>query len=123
MILLIYNEMVCREELLPNVYDTDYRVRLHKSIYSLHDDITLQLERTAVGWTLRSAWDYQVFSDRGPVKELLLEKEQILQIRTRFQENLIVMTADVPDLLLFYGTDQRRACIPAAQPGRMDHCR
>lgn len=96
MILLIYNEMVCREELLPNVYDTDYRVRLHKSIYSLHDDITLQLERTAVGWTLRSAWDYQVFSDRGPVKELLLEKEQILQIRTRFQENLIVMTADVP---------------------------
>ena len=96
MILLIYNEMVCREELLPNVYDTDYRVRLHKSIYSLHDDITLQLERTAVGWTLRSAQNYQVFSNRGPVKELLLQKEQILQIRTRFQENLIVMIADVP---------------------------
>ena len=42
MILLIYNEKVCREVLLPNIYDTDYRVRLHKSIYSLQEDITLE---------------------------------------------------------------------------------
>ena len=73
MILLIYNEMVCREELLPNVYDTDYRVRLHKSIYSLHDDITLQLERTAAGWTLRSGQDYQVFSQIRSLSGMLLK--------------------------------------------------
>lgn len=41
MILLIYNKKICREELLPNIYDTDYRVRLHRSIYNLQEDITL----------------------------------------------------------------------------------
>ncbi len=96
MILLIYNEKVCREVLLPNVYDTDYRVRLHRSIYSLQEDITLQMERSAAGWTLYSGSDYMVYSEGRPVKELILHGEQLLQIRTKRQEILVVMTADVP---------------------------
>ena len=96
MILLIYNKKICREELLPNIYDTDYRVRLHRSIYNLQEDITLQLERAAAGWTLRGSRDYQVLADKIPVGKMLLKGEQILQIMTRHQEKLTIMTSDVP---------------------------
>ena len=96
MILLIYNEKVCREVLLPNIYDTDYRVRLHKSIYSLQEDITLEMERSTAGWTIRGSQDYMIYEKGLPAKNLILQGEQILQIRTRHQDSLIIMTANVP---------------------------
>ena len=79
MILLIYNEKVCREVLLPNIYDTDYRVRLHKSIYSLQEDITLEMERSTAGWTIRGSQDYMIYEKGLPAKNLILQGEQILQ--------------------------------------------
>ena len=96
MILLIYNEKVCREVLLPNIYDTDYRVRLHKSVYNLQEDITLEMERSTAGWTLRGSRDYAIYEKGQLTRNLLLQGEQILQIRTRRKEMLAVMTADVP---------------------------
>ena len=96
MILLIYNKNICREELLPNVYDTDYRVRLHKSVYSLREDIALEMERSSAGWLLRGSRDYALYADGRPAGELLLKGEKILQLRTRHKEVLTVMASDVP---------------------------
>ena len=96
MILLIYNKNICREELLPNVYDTDYRVRLHKSVYSLREDIALEMERSSAGWLLRGSRDYALYADGRPAGELLLKGEIILQLRTRHKEVLTVMASDVP---------------------------
>ena len=96
MILLIYNERVCREVLLPNVYDTDYRVRLHKSVYSLQEDITLEMERSGPDWTMRAGRNYKIYEKGHPVRNLLIRGDQILQLHTRSKEVLIIMTVDVP---------------------------
>ena len=96
MILLIYNEKVCKEVLLPNVYDMDYRVRMHRSIYNLREDITLELERTPNGWSILTGKDYEIFSEGRLEKAVLLKGERILQIRTRHREGLFIIAADVP---------------------------
>lgn len=96
MILMIYNEKVCREVLLPNVYDTDYRVRMHHTVYNLTEDITLQLERTPNGWNLNSTREYELFSEGRPEKCLLLTGDKIVQLRTRNKEGLFIIAADVP---------------------------
>lgn len=96
MILLIYNEKVCREVLLPNVYDMDYRIRMHRSIYNLHKDITLELERTPGGWSILAGKDYDLFNEGRVEKRALLKGERILQIRTRHKEGLFIIAADVP---------------------------
>lgn len=96
MILLIYNERVCREVLLPNIYDTDYHVRLHKSVYNLREDITLEMERSGLGWTLQAGRAYKIYEKGHPVRNLLLKGDQIIQLCTRSKDVLTVITVDVP---------------------------
>ena len=60
MILLIYNEKICREILLPNVYDTDWPVELSHAAYDLKTDITIRLENMGGVWYLRRGTGYEI---------------------------------------------------------------
>ena len=60
MILLIYNETICKEILLPNAYDTDWPVELGSKKYDLRVDITLRLENMAGIWYLREGENYDI---------------------------------------------------------------
>ena len=46
MILLIYNQKMCREILLPNLRDSDYAISISGKAYGLRQDIRLLLEIT-----------------------------------------------------------------------------
>lgn len=50
MILLIYNQKMCREILLPNLRDSDYAISISGKAYGLRQDIRLLLEITGVTW-------------------------------------------------------------------------
>ena len=46
MILIIYNKQICREVLLPNLFEADYRLPLSRNEYHLRRDLDLHLENT-----------------------------------------------------------------------------
>ena len=45
MVLMVYNDQICKEILMPNLFNTDYHVRLSARDYGLRSDVELQLER------------------------------------------------------------------------------
>ena len=45
MVLMIYNEQICKEILMPHLFNTDYQIRLSAKDYRLSTDIILYLER------------------------------------------------------------------------------
>ena len=60
MILLIYNEKICKEILLPNIYDTDWTVELSSREYDLRTDLILRLENMGGIWHLRDNRSYEI---------------------------------------------------------------
>ena len=60
MVLMIYNEQICKEILMPNLFNTDYQIRLSAGDYRLREDIDLQLERGGREWTLVSTQNYWI---------------------------------------------------------------
>ena len=52
MVLIIYNDQICKEILMPNMYNTDYQIRLDASDYGLKKDIVLKLERGESEWKI-----------------------------------------------------------------------
>ena len=44
MVLMVYNDQICKEILMPNLFNTDYQVRLSARDYGLRADIVLKLE-------------------------------------------------------------------------------
>lgn len=96
MILMIYNEQICKEILLPNIYDSDYRVRLHAEDYALRENIELDLERSTLGWKITAGNHYQVFHHNIAQSEHMLRNEEILDIRSDRGDQLKLLVADVP---------------------------
>ena len=63
MILLIYNQKMCREILLPNLRDSDYAISISGKAYGLRQDIRLLLEITGVTWKrFKCDWSSDVCS-------------------------------------------------------------
>ena len=60
MVLMIYNEQICKEILMPHLFNTDYQIRLSAKDYRLSTDIILYLERGGKEWTLVSSKDYWI---------------------------------------------------------------
>ena len=97
MILQIYNESAYKEILLPNVIDTDYHIKLRKSVFHLSEDITLLLEKASDDWTLFESREYLVFNKSNPIRRVKIKNQMVLKIRTHSKgEELYILTADVP---------------------------
>ena len=94
MILMIYNEEVLHEILLPNVYDTDYPILLSGGTYALRRDLTLRLERTEEGWFLHAAEDeYEIHAAHQIVPSHRFADEDLIRIVTPFKERLYILSS------------------------------
>ena len=60
MILMVYNKLVCKEFLLPNLHDVDYEIRLYQDIFHIKRDVELSLENSSRGWEIVSVETYYI---------------------------------------------------------------
>ena len=83
MILLIYNQKMCREILLPNLRDSDYAISISGKAYGLRQDIRLLLEITGVTWKIKADETYQLRKSGIFCENVVLEEHEKLVIRTK----------------------------------------
>ena len=94
MILLIYNQKMCREILLPNLRDSDYAISISGKAYGLRQDIRLLLEITGVTWKIKADETYQLRKSGIFCENVVLEEHEKLVIRTKRGEELELIVAD-----------------------------
>lgn len=89
MILMVYSKMVCKEFMLPNQHDVDYKLPLHSNIFHLRKDIEICLENSTKGWEIISTDAYQIKYKHAVEERHLLQDGMIFVIVTatgeRFQ--------------------------------------
>lgn len=93
MILLIYNEKICKEILLPNVYDTDWPVELRCNEYDLRSDLTLRLENMGGIWHLRDGRGYEIVSMGATDDEGSFREGAVSEIHTAAGEIIYVVAS------------------------------
>lgn len=94
MILIIYNKQICREVLLPNLFEADYTLPLSRSEYQLRRDLDIHLENTQGKWYLHRDKSYRVDIKGGEEKEELTDGK-IFSVTTGAGEELYILCADV----------------------------
>ena len=82
MILMVYNAQICKEFLLPRLYDADYEICLKKEEYDLNQDVDLKLEVTSGSWELVSAPGYEMKGGDGYRDRVRLCPQDILTVKT-----------------------------------------
>lgn len=103
MILMIYDKQVCKEFLLPNLHDVDYKIYLYREIFRLKQDIELSLENSSKGWEIVSTEAYYVKTEQMRKERHLLQNEEIVEIKTESGERLQMIVVD------------SQPCFPVAQ--------
>lgn len=96
MVLIIYNDQICKEILMPNMYNTDYQIRLDASDYGLKKDIVLKLERGENEWKIVGTSEYWITMREGAANSKAIAKDDLIRIDTRSGDHLIILAADVP---------------------------
>ena len=96
MVLIIYNDQICKEILMPNMFNADYQIRLGASDYGLKEDIVLKLERGESEWKIVSTSEYWITMREGTTNSHTIAKDDLIRIDTRSGDHLIILAADVP---------------------------
>ena len=94
MVLMVYNDQICKEILMPNLFNTDYQVRLSARDYGLRADIVLKLERGGRDWTLVSTADYWINDKGEKVVSHSIIKDDLINIDTLSGEHLVIIASD-----------------------------
>ena len=93
MILLIYNEKICKELLLPNAYDTDWTVELSSSIYDLRTDLTIRLENMGGIWHLKEGSGYEIVRMGDTDEEGSFIEGAVSEILTSARERIYIVAS------------------------------
>ena len=93
MVLMIYNDQICKEILMPNLYNTDYQIRLSATDYKLRSDIVLKLERGGGEWSLVSTKEYWITDKGERVNKHKIVKDDLISIDTANRDHLIIITS------------------------------
>ena len=96
MVLIIYNDQICKEILMPNMYNADYQIRLGASDYGLREEIVLKLERRESEWKIVSTSEYRITMREGTTSSHTIRKDDLIRIDTRSGDHLIILASDVP---------------------------
>ena len=94
MVLMVYNDQICKEILMPNLFNTDYHVRLSARDYGLRSDVELQLERGGQDWTLVSTAQYWISEGGEKVESHVIARDDLINIDTLSGEHLVIIAAD-----------------------------
>lgn len=93
MVLMIYNDQICKELLMPNLYNADYQIRLSATDYMLRADIVLQFERGGREWSLVSTSDYWIDVNERREEKHVIHNDDLINIKTNKGEKLIIIAA------------------------------
>ena len=96
MILMIYNEKMCREILLPNQFDTDYMLELFRETYQLHADLSLHFENVQNAWFLQAEKNYQIKAGKDMVDRWKLKDRTLLEINSTAGDRVFLVACDEP---------------------------
>ena len=94
MILMVYNKLVCKEFLLPNLHDVDYEIRLYQDIFHIKRDVELSLENSSRGWEIVSGETYYIKENQVRIQRYLLRDNGIVEIKTMDGERFQVIAVD-----------------------------
>lgn len=94
MILMMYNQKVCKEFLLPNIHDADETIYLPHNIFGLKKDLVLYLEKSMRGWELKTHGEYEIEEKKIREETHLLQDGDILDIITAERERFQVIAAE-----------------------------
>ena len=94
MLLIIYNKTICKEIILPNIHDADYKVELRAGELDMKTDIEIFLEQSIRGWMMVVDSGFQLIVGDEKADRVHLKNEMILRIITDANETLFVIVAD-----------------------------
>lgn len=96
MILMVYNTQICKEFLLPNLYNADHTLLLRKDICRLVRDLELHLEISAGRWELIGGGDYRirVRGEEQYQEKVGLTHQELLDIRTAAGDRFQILVID-----------------------------
>lgn len=85
---MVYSKLVCKEFLLPNLHDVDYKINLYSNIFHLRKDVEICLENSTKGWEIISTEAYQIKCEHVIEERHLLQNGKILEIVTENGERM-----------------------------------
>ncbi|MBR2675263.1 MAG: type VII secretion protein EssC [Mogibacterium sp.] len=99
MIILIHNEVICKEILLPNSFDTDMVIELGKEDYGLSADVNLMLENRNGIWYLMPGSDYEILRMGRTLADGSFEDGAVSEIKSRAGD-LLYLVASLNEMKL-----------------------
>ena len=82
MILIIYQNEVMREVLLPNINNSDYKVYIDKDLYLLNKSLYLNFESVNQEWYICDGRNYAITYNHEQQNKILLNNTEMFNIRT-----------------------------------------
>ena len=94
MILMIHTEEICKEYVLPSLYNSDVSIVLPKDTFGFYDDIILHLEIVENVWRFSNHSAYMVLRKNQPYFEQLLQSGDILEFISKQGERAAIIVCE-----------------------------
>lgn len=99
MLLIIYNEAISKEIILPNNYDADFTITLKANDLGFKTDVVLCFQQFMGNWKLVSNGRDTIHMKREEYDEIVLKDQMILNIRTAAGEQLYIIVSGAGQIL------------------------
>ena len=100
MILIIYRSQVCREIVLPNADNTDYRIFIDSKEFKLKKSFYLSLEVIAHKWSITNEnGEYKIVKNQSEFEKTSLGGGDIVSIITPEKDSLRCIVVDAEPVL------------------------
>lgn len=94
MLIIVYNQTACKEFILPNIYEADYKILIRGRDFSIREDMEISLQQTMGCWKMVSNGRDLIHMDQKSYEEIILKDGMILYIKTSLGEVLYLILAE-----------------------------
>lgn len=90
-IISVYGENAFKKFLLPAIDNADYRVIIHKKMFHIKEDLSLDMEVINNHWYFKKCEKYQLLKNKQTYFETELRNNDIVQLRLKNDKNLTLL--------------------------------
>lgn len=101
-VLSVYSKGAFKEFILPSINNSDFSIVLHKDYFQINEDFQLNLEVMNNNWSFKKNSGYSINVGDQAYKGQSIKDSDILQIKTRFNEDITIIVKDVEDSFKSY---------------------
>ena len=120
-VLSVYSKGAFKEYILPSLNNSDYSIVLHSDYFQIADDFRLDLEVLDNEWKFKKNSGYTINIGDSPYKGQKIKDSDILQIKTKNNEDITIIVKDVEDSFNAYKKFRLRS-IPEIIIGKSPKC-